>query len=120
MINWYTQRSYYGDPELVQQINTGIQRLDTRIRTALGTQVYDHVKGSIKELERLRTMLEEAKRGQYVTNTVVGEYVTEFLSLEDDLTKQKRFSQRSEEKLKGKGKALAGLHKTPCQSYMTA
>ena len=79
-------------PEVVQQINNGIQRLDTRIRTAVGTQVYDHVEGSIKELERLRIMLEEAKRGQYVTNTVVEDYVTDFLCLEDHLRKQKRFS----------------------------
>ena len=112
MINWY-QHSYYGDPEVVQQINNGIQKLDTRIRAAVGTQVYDHVEGSIKELERLRIMLEEAKRGQFMTSSAVEDYVKEFLHLEDDLTRQKRFSQRSEEKLKGKGKALAGLHKNP-------
>ena len=113
MINWYAQRSFYGDPDLVQQINNGIQRLDTRIRTAVGTQIYDHVEGSIKELGRLRTMLEEEKHGQHMTNTMIEDYVTEFLRLEDDLTRQKRFSRRSEEKLKGKGKALSGLHKTP-------
>ena len=74
---------------MIQQINNGIQRLDTRIRTAVGSQIYDHVEGSIKELGRLRTMLEEAKYGQYVTNTVVEEYVREFLRLEDDLTNRR-------------------------------
>ena len=85
--SWYAQRSFYCDVDLIQQINNGVQRLDSRITAAVGSQIYDHMEGSIKELRRLRSMLEEAKHGQHITSTMVEDYIVEFLRLEDELTR---------------------------------
>ena len=73
-------RSYYGNPDAMQQLDRGIARLDARITTAVGTQVYDHVEGSLKELLRLRTILSEARHYQNFTNDIVDEYVGVFKS----------------------------------------
>ena len=64
----------------MQQLDRGIARLDARITTAVGTQVYDHVEGSLKELLRLRTILSEARHYQNFTNDIVDEYVRVFKS----------------------------------------
>ena len=44
---------------------------------------------------------------------MIEDYIVEFLRIEDELTRQKRFSRKNEERLMGKSKALSGLHKTP-------
>ena len=84
-----------------------------RITSAISTQCYDHVEGSLKELVRLGSILNEARHGQNFTNALVDDYITEFLRLEDELTKQRRFAKKEEEKMKGKSKVLSGLHKSP-------
>ena len=45
-------------------------------------------------------MLEEAKHGQHLTSNMVEDYIVDFLRIEDELTRQKRFSRKNEERLK--------------------
>ena len=75
MVNYQLMRSFYSDPEAIHQMDNGIARLDGRITTAVSTQCYDHVDGSLKELARLRSMLDEARHGQNFTSAMVEEYV---------------------------------------------
>ena len=113
LFNYHLMHSYYEDPDAMQQLDRGIARLDDRITTAVGTQIYDHVEGSLKELLRLRTILSESRHYQNFTNDVVDGYVNEFLRVEDELTKQRRLSKKEEERLRGKYKVLTSLHKSP-------
>ena len=85
-------RSYYEDPDAMRQLDRGIAKLDDRITTAIGTQIYDHVEGSLKELLRLHTILSESRHYQNFTNDTIDHYVNEFLRVEDELTKQRRLS----------------------------
>ena len=82
-------RTFYGDLEVLQQMDNGITRLVARISDAVASQCYDHVGGSLKELARLRAMLDEARHAQNFTSTMVEDYVVEFLRIEDELTKHK-------------------------------
>ena len=113
LVNYHLMRSYYGDLDAIQQLDRGISRLDLRITSAISTQCYDHVEWSLKELVRLRSILSEARHCQNFTNDIVDQYIIEFLRIEDELTKQRRFAKKEEEKIKGKSKVLTGLHKSP-------
>ena len=92
-------RTFYGDPELLQNIDNGIARLDARMSDAVASQCYDHMEGSLKELTRLRAMLDEARHGQNFTSTMVEDYIVDFLRFEDELTRQKIFSIKNEERI---------------------
>ena len=42
-------------------------------------------------------MLDEARHAQNFTSTMVEDYIVDFLGIEDELTKQKRFGRKNEE-----------------------
>ena len=87
--NYQLQRSVFEDPDAQRQIDRGIAKLDSRIMAAVGSQVYDHVEGSLKELVRLRTVLNDSRYYQNFNPDLVEHYINEFLRIEDKLTKQK-------------------------------
>ena len=113
MVNYQLLRSYYEDPDAMRQIDRGIAKLDDRIVAAVGTQIYDHVEGSLRELLRLRTILNESRHYQNFNHDIIEHYVNKFLRLEDELTKQKRLSKKEEERVRWKSKVLTSLHKNP-------